>query len=162
MRAVQVTQFGGPEVLVTSETPEPVAGAGEVVVDVSVADTLFVETQIRRGWGGEYFTVKPPYVPGGGVAGQVHSVGDGVDAGWVGRRVVTRTGDRGGGGGYAERAVVPVEGLIPIPDGLRLDEGVGLLHGGPTALKLTDDARIQPGAWVLVLAAGGGLGILLV
>lgn len=67
MRVVQARQFGGPQVLETSEVPDPVAGPGQVVVDVSVADTLFVETQIRRGWGGEWFTVRPPYVPGGGV-----------------------------------------------------------------------------------------------
>lgn len=62
---------------------------------------LFVETQIRSGWGREYFTVEPPYVPGDGVAGQVMSVGDGVEPGWVGRSVVTRTGERGA---YAEQA----------------------------------------------------------
>ncbi|MDQ3641443.1 MAG: zinc-binding dehydrogenase [Actinomycetota bacterium] len=159
MQVVQATRFGGPEVLVTSEAPDPVAGAGQVVVDVSVAPVLFVETQIRRGWGGEWFTVKPPYVPGGGVAGEVISVGVGVDPGWVGRRVVTDTGE---GGGYAERAVAPAEGLIPVPDRLGLPEAAALLHDGRTALALFEVAPMQPGEWVLVTAAGGGLGILLV
>jgi NADPH:quinone reductase-like Zn-dependent oxidoreductase len=59
MRAVQATAFGGPEVLVTSEVPDLVAGPGQVVIDVAVADTLFLDTQLRRGWGGEYFTVAP-------------------------------------------------------------------------------------------------------
>jgi NADPH2:quinone reductase len=158
MRVVQATAFGGPEVLVTSEVPTPVAGAGQVVVDVSVADVLFVETKIRQGWGREYFTVQPPYVPGGAVAGQVSSVGEGVDSGWVGRPVVTHTG---GGGGYAEQVAVPAEALMPLPDGLGVREAAALLHDGPTALGVFDGAGIKPGEWVLVTAAGGGLGILL-
>lgn len=159
MRVVQATRFGGPEVLVTSEVPDPVAGPGQVVVGVSVAPVLFLETQLRRGWGGEHFTVRPPYVPGVGVAGEVISIGEGVDPGWVGRRVVTDTGE---GGGYAEQAVAPAEGLIAVPDGLGLPEAAALLHDGRTALRLAEVARIRPGEWVLVVAAGGGLGILLV
>src|SRR3954469_21880536 len=97
-RVVQATRFGDPEVLVPTQAPDPVAGPGQVAIGVSVAPVLTLETQIRRGWGGEYFDVKPPYVPGGGVAGEVISVGEDVDPGWVGRRVVARTD----GGGYAE------------------------------------------------------------
>jgi len=159
MQVVQVTRFGGPEVLVTSEAPDPVAGPGEVVVGVSVVDTLFLDTQLRSGWGGDWFTMNPPYVPGGGLAGEVTSVGEGVDSSWVGRRVVTDTGESGG---YAERAVAPAEGLIPVPAGLGLPEAAALLHDGLMALGLAEEARIQPGEWVLVVAAGGGLGILLV
>ena len=59
MRQVLATQFGGPDVLVTDTAPDSVAGPGQVVVDVAVADTLFVDTQIRRGWGREHFTVRP-------------------------------------------------------------------------------------------------------
>jgi NADPH2:quinone reductase len=81
-----------------------------------------------------------------------------VDPGWVGRRVVARTE----GGGYAERAVVPAEGLVPVPDGLGLLEAAALLHDGPTALGLVEGAGMRPGEWALVLAAGGGMGTLLV
>jgi NADPH2:quinone reductase len=162
MRAVEVTRFGGPEVLVPRELPDPAAGPGQVVIAVSVVDTLFVETQIRRGWGGEYFTVQPPYVPGNGVAGYVSSVGEDVGSAWIGRRVVAHTGERGGGGGYAECVVAGVDDLIPVPDEVPLRDAVALLHDGPTALRLADAAKLQPGEWVLVLAAGGGLGILLV
>jgi NADPH:quinone reductase len=162
MRVVQATRFGGPEVLVTTEMADPIAGPGQVVVDVAVAPVLFVETQIRRGWGREWFPVTPPYVPGNGVAGTVISVGEGVDPGWVGRHVVTDTGERGGNGGYAEQAVVSAERLIPLPDGLGLHEAAALLHDGRTALRITEVVRIRPGEWVLVLAAAGGLGILLV
>ena len=116
-----------------------------------------LEAQIRGGWG-EYFGVEPPYVPGNGVAGEVVSVGGGVDPGWVGRRVVARTN----GGGYAEQAVVPAEGLIPVPDGLDLPETAALLHDGPTALGLVEGAGMRSGEWALVLAAAGGMGTLLV
>jgi NADPH2:quinone reductase len=159
MRVIRAMRFGDPEVLVISAAPDPVAGPGQVVVEVSAADVLFVETQIRRGWGREYFTVEPPYVPGSAVAGQVISIGEGVDPGWLGRRVAAHTG---GGGGYAEQAVVAAEGLIPVPDGLGAREAAALLHDGPTALGVFEQARIRPGEWVLVTAAGGGMGILLV
>lgn len=96
-------------------------------------------------------------MPGDGVAGQVMSVGDGVEPGWVGRSVVTRTGERGA---YAEQAVAQAEGLMPVPEGLGLREAAALLHDGPTALGLFENARVEPEEWVL--GAGGGLGILLV
>jgi NADPH2:quinone reductase len=159
MRAIQVSQFGGPDVLVAGDAPDPIAGPGQVIVDVIIADTLFVETQIRTGWGGEFFNVKPPYVPGFGVAGEVRSVGPGVEPGWIGRKIIGRTEKNGG---YAEQAVVAADGLIPVPDGLGLREAAALLSDGPTALGLADRAAIKPGQWVLVMAAGGGLGILLI
>jgi NADPH:quinone reductase len=158
MRVVQATRFGGPDVLVVTEAPDPVAGPGQVVVDVSVAGVLTVDAQIRRGQGSARFPVQPPYVPGYGVAGPVASVGDGVDPGWLGRRVVTETD----GGGYAERALASVENLVPVPEELGLPEAAALLHDGTTALALFEAARVQPQEWVLVQPAGGGLGSLLV
>lgn len=157
MRAVQVVRFGGPETLVSGQLPEPVAGAGQVVVEVAVADVLFLDTQLRGGWA-EYFGVRPPYVPGSGVGGRVVAVGEGVDPGWTGRDVVTTVV----GGAYAERAVAVAEGLVPVPDGLDMREAVALLQTGPAALRLADEARIAPGEGVLVTAAAGGLGSLLV
>ncbi|WP_405141044.1 zinc-binding dehydrogenase [Sphaerisporangium sp. NBC_01403] len=159
MRVAQVTRFGGPEVLVTTEVPDPMAAPGDVVIDVSVADTLFVETQIRKGWGREFFSFELPYVPGGAVGGQVLAVGEGVDRGWVGRSVVASTS---GGGGYAEQAVVPVEALIPVPEGLGLAEAVALLSDGVTGLAVFDAAGVKPNEWVLITAAAGGMGVLLV
>ncbi|WP_020574212.1 zinc-binding dehydrogenase [Actinopolymorpha alba] len=159
MRAIQAIAFGGPEVLVPTEVPDPVAGPGQVVVDVAVADTLFVETQIRRGGAGKYFTVTPPYVPGGAVAGRVRAVGAGADPGWIGRQVATRTIDFGG---YAEQALAAVEALIRAPEGLDLQVAAALLHDGTTAFGLVEAADIRPTEWVLVTGAGGGLGVLLV
>lgn len=159
MRVIEAKTFGGPEVLVPTGAPDPVASPGQVVVQVSVADVLFVDTQIRRGWGGRYFSVTPPYVPGGGVAGRVIAVGIGVDPGWIGRPVVAYTAD---GGGYAERAVASLDDVAAVPEGVGLPDAAALLHDGNTAIGLLDIARIQPGEWVLVTGAGGGLGLLLV
>ena len=162
MRAIQVERFGGPEVLVAADLPDPVAGPGQVVVGVSAADVGFVETQIRAGGFGEHFAVTPPYVPGHGVAGRVISIGDGVDPGWVGRRVAGYTGDQGGRGGYAERVALQAVGLVSVPDGLGLREAAALLHDGVTALRVIEVTGVRAGEHLLVTAAGGGMGILLV
>jgi len=151
--------FGGPEVLVAGEAPEPVAGPGQVVVDVSVAGITFVETQIRRGVDEWHARPELPYVPGGTVAGRVASFGKDVDPAWSGRRVLAGTGESGG---FAERAVAAVGDLIPVPEELGLPEAVALYTDGGTALGLVEGARIRPGEWVLVEAAGGGVGSLLV
>ncbi len=156
MKVALVTRFGPPDVLVASEVPDPVVNAGEVVIDVVAADVLWVETMIRRGSGGEYFDVTPPYVPGNGVAGRVRAVGEGVDPGWLGREVVAHTGERGG---YAELAMVPVDGLSEVPAGLGLRDAAALLHDGPTALALFERTRIRAGDSVLVVGASGGLGL---
>jgi NADPH2:quinone reductase len=156
MQQVVVERFGGPEVLAVQEVPDPVAGRGEAVVAVRAADVLWVETMVRRGQGGPYFPVQPPYVPGNAVAGHVVAVGDGVDRSWVGRAVVTGTG---GTGGYAERVVVPVDGLIAVPDGLDLLDAAALLHDAVTALALFEGLRITGDDTVLVIGASGGLGL---
>ncbi|WP_347877019.1 zinc-binding dehydrogenase [Micromonospora sp. KC606] len=154
-----MTRFGGPEVLVPAEAPDPVVGQDQVVVDVAVAGITFVETQIRRGVDRWHDRPELPYVPGGMVAGRVSSVGAGVDPGWSGRRVIADTGRTGG---FAEQAVVDVDGLIPVPQGLGLPEAVALHTDGSTALGLVERARVSPGEWVLIEAAAGGVGSLLV
>jgi NADPH2:quinone reductase len=165
MRAVEVTRFGGPEVLAFRELPDPVAGPGQVVIDVAAVDVLFVDAKIRAGWGREWFAVEPPYVPGNGVAGVVRSVGPGVDEAWVGRRVLAYTGENRGmtpTGGYAERAVVAEAVLEPVPDRLGLSEALTLLHDGPTVVSVLTAANVRPGERVLINAASGSLGTLLV
>ena len=158
MRVVQVTKFGGPEVLVPAQLPEPVAGEGELVIATVAADVLFLDTMVRGGGGGEYFPVRPPYVPGGGVAGKVVSVGDGGDPGLLNTTVIARLP----GGGYAERVVAPAGQVHEVPAGVDPVVAVALLHDGVTALGLAERSRIRPGERVLITAAGGGLGLLLV
>jgi NADPH:quinone reductase len=162
MRVIEVTRFGGPEVLTPAAAPAPRAGPGEVVIDVAAADVIFLDTMIRAGRAASFFPVRPPYVPGGGVAGTVASTGDGVDRAWTGRRVMARTGAAGGSGGYAERAAVPVERAIPVPDGVDLRDAAAVLRDGVTAEVLAERAGLGRGEQVLILGAAGGLGLPLV
>ncbi|MFF0387423.1 zinc-binding dehydrogenase [Kitasatospora sp. NPDC004615] len=158
MRAVWLREFGGPEVLVPGEAPDPVAGEGQVLIDVAHANLTFVETQFRATGFGP-FTGALPMIPGNGVGGTVAAVGPGVDTALLGRRVISTTG---GSGGYAERAAVPAAGLHLVPDALNLDDATALLADGRTARMLLDAAAPAAGARVLVLAAAGGVGTLLV
>ncbi|WP_327429788.1 zinc-binding dehydrogenase [Streptomyces sp. NBC_01236] len=157
MRAVQVKAFGGPEVLVPVEVPDPVPAPGEVLIDVAYADTIFVETQVRSGWGLDFFPVTPPYVPGGGVSGVVSALGPDVPAEWLGRRVTSFVT-----GSYAERAVAPVSALTVVPDSLDLLQAAALVHDGVTAVGLLEVTAVGPTDRVLILGASGGMGTLLI
>ena len=158
MRVVWLTAFGGPEVLVAGEAPDPEPGPGQALIDVAFAGITFVETMFRATGAGP-FRAEPPIVPGNGVGGTVAAIGDGVDPGLVGTRVVTSTG---GSGGYAERAAVDAAALVPVPEGLALDVAVALLADGRTATMLVDAAGVRGGERVLVEAAAGGVGTLIV
>jgi NADPH2:quinone reductase len=162
MRAVEVSRFGGPDVLESRDLPEPVPGPGKVVVAASACDVLFVDTMIRSGRGADYFPIRPPYVPGNGVGGTVVAVGDGVGASWLGRLVVAHTGGPGGTGGYAELAIADLDACATVPDGVDLLDGTAVLHDGTTALRVLEKTAPEAGEWVLVLGAAGGMGILIV
>jgi NADPH2:quinone reductase len=162
VRAIEVSRFGGPEVLVPTRLPDPVAGPDELVIAVGASDVMFVDTMIRAGRGVGLFSQRPPYVPGNGVGGEVVSVGQDLDDDWLGRRVIAHTGDPGGTGGYAERAVARLEDVVPVPDDLDLLDAVAVLHDGPTALRVAAVADVHAGEWVLILGAAGGMGLLLV
>jgi NADPH2:quinone reductase len=159
---IEVTRFGGPEVLTAATAPVPVAGPGEVVIDVAAADVIFLDAMIRSGEATGFFPVRPPYVPGGGVAGTVAATGDGVDRAWLGRRVIARTGGPGGSGGYAERAAAAIGQVVAVPDGVDLRDAAAVLHDGVTAEVLSERTGIGRGEQVLILGAAGGLGLLLV
>lgn len=159
MQVAQVVRFGGPEVLVPASVPDPVAGPGQVVVRVSLASVTYVETQIRAGVGRWHEPPSLPYVPGGLVAGHVGAVGRGVDPAWSGRRVLGRTGATGG---FAELALVDAGHLFPVPDALGLADAIALYSDGSTALGLLTGAAPRSGDRVLVEAAAGGVGSLLV
>ena len=157
MRAVWWKEFGGPEVLLPGAAPDPVPGPGQALIDVAYANITFVETQLRAGTGP--FRAEPPMIPGNGVGGVVAAVGPGVPETLVGTRVV---GSTGGSGGYAERATVDAAALVEVPDGVRLDNAVALLADGRTAVLLVRSVGLRPGERVLVEAAAGGVGTLLV
>ncbi|WP_329337594.1 zinc-binding dehydrogenase [Streptomyces sp. NBC_00663] len=157
MRAAQVQGFGGTETLVPVDLPDPAPGPGEVLIEVAYADTIFLETQLRAGWGREYFPTTPPYVPGGGVSGVVAAVGPDVDGAWRGRRVVSLVT-----GSYASKATAPVPSLTEVPAGLDLLTAAALVHDGVTATGLLELTAVSADDRVLVLGASGGMGTLLV
>jgi NADPH:quinone reductase len=157
MRAVWLRKTGGPEVLAAGDAPDPVAGPGQVLIEVELANVTFVETQLRAGTAP--FSLELPVIPGNGVGGVVAAVGPGVDARLAGRRVVS---SMGGSGGYAELAVVDAAEPVEVPAGLGLDAAVALLADGRTAVSLVRAAQPRTGERVLVEAAAGGVGSLLV
>ncbi|MFL1379659.1 zinc-binding dehydrogenase [Nocardiopsis protaetiae] len=166
MRAIRVDRFGGPEVLVAREVPDPEIGPGTVEIAVEAANVMYLEVLVRSGWGLDYFPVVPPYTPGTGVAGTVARVGADVDPAWIGARVVADTGEPNEAGaklpvgGYAERAVVRAGDLVRVPEGIDPRHALALLHDGPTALALARTAEYRAGQTVLVTAATGGAGSL--
>ncbi|NUR87317.1 MAG: alcohol dehydrogenase catalytic domain-containing protein, partial [Nonomuraea sp.] len=143
MRAVVLRRYGGPDALVVEEVPDPVAGPGQALVEVAVAGITFVETQVRADRGPRRADL--PAILGNGVAGTVLAVGEGVDDGLIGTRVVTTLG---GYGGYAELAVAAAPDLIPVPGGLSAEAAVALLADGRTAVGLMRAAAPRPGEWV--------------
>jgi NADPH:quinone reductase len=164
MRLVRMTRFGGPEVLEPGEAPDPEPGAGEMAVDVALAEVLFLDTQLRAGWGREYFELPLPFVLGEGVTGVVAAVGDGVDDRWVGRTVIagmSRAGEYNGGG-YAERAVVAADAALEVPEGVEPQQAIAALHDGLMGVSRLEKAELEPGDLVLVTAAGGSIGTWLV
>ncbi|MDB5077560.1 MAG: hypothetical protein JWO42_3739 [Chloroflexi bacterium] len=159
MRAVRLREYGPPEVLVQEELPDPLPGVGQVVVDVAAIGVNFADTMLRSGRTASATRPRPPFVPGNEVGGVVSAVGEGVDAGLLSRRVITGTG---GTGGYAERVAVAADGVFPVPEGLNIETAVALFAQGRTAVGVAREARIAPGDHVLVEAAAGGVGSLLV
>lgn len=157
MRAVWVEELGGPEVLVATDRPDPVAGPGQALIEVAFANITFIETQLRAGTGP--FPMQLPAIPGNGVGGTVGAVGSEADAALVSRRVISSLG---GSGGYAELAAVDAGGVVAVPESVELDHAVALLADGRTATMLIETAAVSPSDRVLVEAAGGGVGTLLV
>ncbi|MEV6610939.1 zinc-binding dehydrogenase [Kutzneria sp. NPDC051319] len=160
MKAVRHHRYGGPEVLVLEDVPDPTPGPGELLVRVAAAGVNYADTMLRAHEPDERF--RPPAVfpvtPGIEVAGIVLSAGPDTDATLVGRRVVSFIQF----GGYAELAVVPAAAAIPIPDDLDDHQALALFAQGATAVGVIDVARLTAADTVLVEAAAGGVGSLLV
>jgi NADPH2:quinone reductase len=154
MRTVVCKQLGPLSDLVVEERDRPTPGEGQVVVDVKAAGVNFVDGLLCQG----QYQIKPPvpFYPGGEIAGEVSSIGDGVNGVAVGDRVLAYTGI----GGFAEQVVVPVLSLVAMPPGLGFGQAATLIQSYGTILfTLTRRTSVQPGEWVLVLGAGGGVGL---
>jgi NADPH2:quinone reductase len=135
--------------------PDPHPGPGEVLISVDYIEVLFLDTQLRSGWGQDFFPMRPPWVPGTGVAGTVTAVGQAVSADRVGARVIARTGNEGA---YAEQVVLAANEVFDIPDGLDAARATAALHDAVLALDRLERAGLTPGSRVLVTAAAGSLG----
>lgn len=154
MRVVVIPSHGGPEVLRVEERPDPACGPGQVRVDVAACGVNFADTMARVGL--YQAAPKPPMVVGYEVAGTIVEVGDGVDAGQVGRRVIAGTRF----GGYASQAVVGEGEAIPLPDGLSFAQGAAIPVNYATAWAgLIGFGSLRAGERVLVHAAAGGVGM---
>jgi NADPH2:quinone reductase len=147
MKAIQIQEFGGPEVLELADLEDPSAAEGEVLVEVARAGINFADTHATRN---DYLAEQSlPLTPGAEVSGRTPD----------GRRVAALLGS----GGYAERVAVPEALLIPVPDQVDDDRAAGMLLQGLTAMALVQRcARIEPGETIVVEAAAGGTGTLAV
>lgn len=154
MRAVICNELGPPERLVVEELDDLTAGPGQVVVDVRAAGVNFVDALFI---GGQY-QIKPPlpFTPGSEIAGVIREVGAGVEGFAPGDRVLAMTGL----GGYAEQVALSPLQLLRVPDTLDLPAAASFIQSYATAMfALRQRAHAQPGETLLVLGAGGGVGL---
>ena len=153
MHAIVVTEPGGPEALVWTEVPDPVAGPGEVVLDVVASAVNRADLLQRQGFYPPPAGA-PPY-PGLECSGRVASVGDGVEGWSVGDECVALLA----GGGYAEKVVVPSGQLMPVPSGLDLLTAAALPEVACTVWSnVVIDAGLHSGDVLLVHGGAGGIG----
>jgi NADPH2:quinone reductase len=143
VKAIQIQEFGGPDVLELVELDDPTPAEGMVVVDVARAGVNFADTHATRN---DYLAEQSlPLIPGAEVSGRTPD----------GRRVAALVGS----GGYAAKVAVPEALLIPIPDEVDDDQAAAMLLQGLTAMALVNRcARIEPGETIVIEAAAGGTG----
>ena len=147
MKAIQIQQFGGPEVFEYRDLPDPEPGEGEALVEVSRVGVNFADTHATRD---DYLAKQQlPLIPGAEVSGRTAD----------GRRVAALLGS----GGYAQKVTVPEATLVPLPDEVDDDQAAAILLQGLTALALVERcARLEEGETAVIEAAAGGTGTLAV
>ncbi len=154
MRAIEIQQTGGPEVLQVVDLPVPKPGPGQVLVRIQSSGVNFIDTYLREG----RYPAALPFVPGQEAAGFVEASGDGVTGFAEGDRVAW-TGTRGT---YAEFALAPARDLLHLPPHISFEQAAAAMTQGLTAHYLAYSTyAIQPGDTVLVHAGAGGVGLLL-
>lgn len=153
VRRIVCSAYGPPELLTLVEEPDPTAGSHQVVVAVEAAGVNYADALLVAG---RYqIKVPPPFTPGMELAGSIVAVGDGVDERAVGDRVFAMTI-----GAFASHVVVPASALTPVPASLDADRAAGLVQTyGTMWFSLTRRTTIDAGDTVLVLGAGGGIGL---
>ncbi|MGW6566626.1 quinone oxidoreductase family protein [Streptomyces sp. NPDC054975] len=152
MRAIEIQQYGGPDVLRPVETDAPEPGPGQVGIDVAYAGVNFADLKARAEG---YRVAALPFRPGLEVSGRVRALGAGVEGLTLGQQVCALTA----GGGYAEVAVADATTVFPLPAGVDLRTAATLPTVLPTAYALVHTVgRLQAGESVLVQGAAGGIG----
>jgi NADPH2:quinone reductase len=155
MFAVRVHAYGDASQLVYEEVDLPQPKAGEVRVKVAAVGLNFTEIYSRKGW----YPTPLPFILGNEFAGIVDAVGEGVDDFKLGARVGTASGS----GAYAEYALAAASRLVPVPDGVTLEQAAAVLLQGMTAHYLAFSTfPLNESHTALVHAAAGGVGLLLV
>ncbi len=153
MRRIVCSEYGPPALLTIVEEPDLVPGPGQVVVAVESAGVNYVDVLLVAGT--YQIKIPPPFTPGTELAGTVVALGDGVDGWTIGHRVLATTF-----GAFASHVSVPVRALSRVPDGLDLDRAAALVQSYTTMwFALTRRTTLTPGQTVLVLGAGGGIGL---
>ncbi len=178
MKAVYFERHGGPEVLTFGDLPDPQPGPGEVLVRLQAVALNHLDLWVRKGLPG--LEIEFPHIPGADGAGVVEAVGPGVRDVQVGDPVVINPGISCGvcemcllgkdnlckqyqilgehrNGTYAQKIVVPRQNLLPFPRGLSVEEAASFALVFLTAWQMIEKAQIQPGDWVLIMAAGSGV-----
>ncbi|MDP1821559.1 MAG: NADPH:quinone oxidoreductase family protein [Acidimicrobiales bacterium] len=154
MRAVTCSEFAPIDRLTVEEHPDPTPSAGKVVVAVRAAGVNFVDGLFVQG----KYQIKPPlpFTPGGEVAGDVVAVGDSVTGVEIGERVLAMPWL----GGFASHVELPAASVVPVPGALSYGQAAALVQSYGTMLfAFTRRMQVQAGEWVLVLGAGGGIGL---
>jgi NADPH2:quinone reductase len=154
MRAIVCEKFGPLEELVWKELPDPSPGPGQVAVKIHAAGLNFADALLVQG----LYQARPPFpfVPGAEFAGEVLSVGEGVDGFAAGDRVMAYSTTMGA---FAEAGVFRANDLMLAPNGIEFDEGAALLCAHGTAHHaLKQRAGLRSGETLLVLGAAGGTG----
>src|SRR5438067_905913 len=154
MKAILCTQYCGPDDLVLTEVPDPVAGPGEAVIAIKSAALNFFDLLMIQG----KYQIKPPFPfsPAAEVAGVIESIGSGVSDLKPGDRVVASCGHNGA----REKIALPANAIVKIPDNLDFDRAAGIIIIYGTALHaLEDRASLKPGETMAVLGAAGGTGL---
>lgn len=154
VKAIRMTETGGPEVLQLVDIEQPRPGPGEVLIEHKAIGVNFIDTYMRSG----LYPVTLPFVPGNEGAGVVLEVGPGVEDFKPGDRVAYCGGN---GGGYSEQRVMPAGRVLKLPDDISFERGAAMTLKGLTAwFLLRRTYPVKPGDIVLYHAAAGGVGLI--